>query len=488
MSTVAVEEEFSMKKAIVPMLAIITGMFMVILDSTVVNVALPTLQQEMDAPLSTMQWTITGYTLALAAVIPLAGWLMDRFGAKRLFLITITLFTIGSVLCSLAQTPEQLITFRVLQGIGGGMVSPIGFAMVFRLAPAHKIGAVMGTLGVPMLLAPAFGPIIAGYFVDYLSWHWIFLINLPVGILTFFLGVKFLPNFEKKAVPSLDILGVILAPIAFSMLAYGVSESANGWTERNTLIGLIVGGIALILFIIVELRQEHPLLELKVFKSSGFTLGVLTTWAMQIALFGMFTLVPYFLINVKGYSALETGWIMFPQAIASGLMMPIGGRLYDKVGARPLALTGLSFIVGSLVFLSRITLETSVGYIVGCLIVMGLGMGLSMMAINTHVLQSAPKKLVNRVTPLTTAAQQVMVSFAVAGLTSFLTTRVTAHATEMQVNPMMDLAPAIEAFGDTFLLAAGIATIGLLLAFTLKRPKSTGELSEEAKSSMMSGH
>ncbi len=488
MSTVAVEEEFSMKKAVIPMLAIITGMFMVILDSTVVNVALPTLQQEMNAPLSTMQWTITGYTLALAAVIPLAGWLMDRFGAKRLFLITITLFTIGSVLCSMAQTPEQLITFRVLQGIGGGMVSPIGFAMVFRLAPPNKIGAVMGTLGVPMLLAPAFGPIIAGYFVDYLSWHWIFLINLPVGILTFFLAVKFLPNFEKKAVPSLDILGVILAPIAFSMLAFGVSESANGWTERNTLIGLIVGGIALILFIIVELRQENPLLELKVFKSRGFTLGVLTTWAMQISLFGMFTLVPYFLINVKGYSAIETGWIMFPQAIASGLMMPISGRLYDKIGARPLGLTGLSFIVVALVSLSRITLETTVPFIVACLILMGLGMGLSMMAINTHVLQSAPKNLVNRVTPLTTAAQQVMVSFAVAGLTSFLSKRVTAHATEMQVNPMQDLSPAIEAFGDTFLLAAGIASIGLILAFTLSRPKATGELSEESKQSMMSGH
>src|SRR6476620_480209 len=158
-------QSVSIRSLLGPLMAVIIGMIMVILDSTVVNVAIPGLQADFHSSLSIIQWTITGYTLALSAVIPLAGWMSDRFGAKKIFLITIVLFTVGSVLCSIAQTPEQLILYRVIQGLGGGMVAPIGMAMIFRLAPPDKIGAVMGTLGVPMLLAPALGPVLAGYLV-----------------------------------------------------------------------------------------------------------------------------------------------------------------------------------------------------------------------------------------------------------------------------------------------------------------------------------
>ncbi|MED3564369.1 DHA2 family efflux MFS transporter permease subunit, partial [Bacillus xiapuensis] len=252
-------QEFSMKRAFLQLTAVIAGMFMVILDSTVVNVAMDSLTKDMHSTLTTMSWTITGYTLAVAAVIPLAGWLMDHFGAKRVFIITIVLFTLGSLLCSFAVTPNQLILYRVIQGLGGGMVAPIGFAMVFRIAPPNKMGALMGMLGIPMLLGPALGPLVAGYFVEYQTWHWIFLINVPVGILAVLLAIKFLPKFDTKAVPKLDILGMILAPIAFSMLAYGVSESSKGWDSSSTLTGLIVGGVAMILFIIVELRHPHPI-------------------------------------------------------------------------------------------------------------------------------------------------------------------------------------------------------------------------------------
>lgn len=216
--------EFSIKTIILPLLAIIVGMIMVILDSTVVNVAIPNLVQYFETDLKTIQWTVTGYTLALSAVIPLAGWLTDRFGAKRVFLFTIAMFTLGSVLCSIAQSPEQLIIYRVIQGLGGGMVAPIGMAMVFRLAPPERRGSIMGMLGIPMLLAPALGPVLSGWFIESLSWHWIFLINLPIGIAAFILCIKFLPDTDRGRTPALDLLGMILAPIAFSMLAYGVSE------------------------------------------------------------------------------------------------------------------------------------------------------------------------------------------------------------------------------------------------------------------------
>jgi EmrB/QacA subfamily drug resistance transporter len=482
-------EAFSIKSIIGPLLAVIVGMIMVILDSTAMNVALPGIVKDFKSDVSTMQWSITGYTLALAAVIPLAGWMTDRFGAKKIFLITIALFTLGSVLCSVAQNPEQLILYRVIQGLGGGMVAPIGMAMIFRLAPPNKMGAVMGTLGVPMLLAPALGPVLAGYLVEYVTWHWIFLINLPIGIIALLVGMKFLPNVERKTVPSLDFLGIILAPIAFAMLAYGVSEGGKSWSSTETLTGLIVGGVALIIFIFVELSQKQPLLELRVFGSSDFRKGIVIAWISQIALFGVMIIVPLFLQTVRGYGALDTGLILLPQALASGVMMPIGGRLFDKIGARPLAIIGLSIITAALFMLSRISMDTTTGFIITCLVMIGAGMGLSMMAINTHVLQAAPIHLVNRVTPLTTAAQQVMVSFAVAGMTGFLTSRITDHMTET-ANP---IEASVSAYGDTFLLAAGIALAGALLGTILSRPKQQSEHTPDdetkaANSAMMAGH
>lgn len=503
-------QEFSVKKAILQLTAVIAGMFMVMLDGTVVNVAMNSLTKDLHSSLTTMSWTISGYTLAVAAVIPLAGWLMDQLGAKKVFLISVVLFTLGSLLCSFATTANQLILFRVIQGLGGGMVAPIGMAMVFRIAPPEKAGALMGALGVPMLLAPALGPILAGYFVEYQTWHWIFLINVPVGIIAVLLGLKFLPDFDRKHVPKLDILGLILAPIAFSMLAYGVTESSKGWTETSTLTGLIVGGITLILFIIIELRHSNPIMELKVFKSGRFTLGAIIMWLMMIAMFGMMLIVPLYLQSIKGLTPFEAGLVIFPQAIASGIMMPISGKLYDKVGARPLAIIGLAIIAGTLFTLSNLSVDSSKTFFVLCQIGMGLGMGTSMMALNTHVLQSAPIALVNRVTPLTSAAQQVMMSFAAAGMVSFLTSRTEAHTEALKIpgkifgaissgNITPDVLPyvkqvqeaTVSAFSNTFLLAAGIAVIGWLLAWTLKRPKkepAIGDENKEANASMMRGH
>ncbi|WP_339274363.1 DHA2 family efflux MFS transporter permease subunit [Paenibacillus sp. FSL W8-0426] len=483
-------EAFSIKSILLPLLSIIVGMIMVILDSTVVNVAIPNLVEYFKTDLKTIQWTVTGYTLALSAVIPLAGWLTDRFGAKRVFLFTIAMFTLGSVLCSIAQSPEQLIVFRVIQGLGGGMVAPIGMAMVFRLAPPDKRGSIMGMLGIPMLLAPALGPVLSGWFIQSWSWHWIFLINLPIGIAAFLLCIRFLPDTDRGRAPGLDLLGMILAPIAFSMLAYGVSEGGTDWTSASSLTGIIVGGVALILFVIVELRRQNPLLELRVFGSSDFTRGIILAWVAQVALFGSMLLIPLYLQQIKGYTALETGLILLPQALASGVGMPLGGRLFDKVGARPLAFAGLGIISVALFILSTITADTGLALIIVALAMMGLGMGFSMMPLNTHVLNAAPRHLVARVTPLTAAAQQVVVSFAVAGLTGFLTSRTESHTTGSAPSDMMS--GIIAGFNDTFLLAACIALFGCLLSLILRKPKQDRkeetQTEEQVDPAMMMGH
>ncbi|MDQ8733277.1 MDR family MFS transporter [Paenibacillus sp. LHD-38] len=484
-------DPMSIRNILPPLLAIIVGMFMVILDGTAMNVAMPGLMADFKSSMSLVQWTITGYALAQAAVIPLAGWMSDRFGAKQIFLFSIIMFTIGSGLCALATTAEQLIVFRIIQGLGGGMVAPIAMAFTFRLSPPGKQGAVMGMIGIPMLLAPALGPVVAGWLVDYVSWHWIFIINLPIGVIAVIVGIRTLPKVERKRVPSLDFLGMIFAPLAFAMLAYGVSSAGgeggagSGWTSPEALIGMIVGGIALIIFIIVELSRKEPLLELRVFKSSNFTRGIILQWIVQIALFGTLFLIPIFLQIAKGYSAFDTGLILLPQALAAGIFMPIGGKLFDRFGARPIVITGLAIVTVAGFILSQISAETTLLTLMIPIAMLGAGMGLSMMPLNTHIMQSAPKELVSRVTSLTAAAQQVMTSFAIAGLSTILASRIEHYGT---TNPGPNV--VYSSYGDTFFILASISIIGAIVALLLRRPKQEVGTSPDEKPevSMMMGH
>lgn len=485
-------DPMSIRNIIAPLIAIIVGMFMVILDGTAMNVAMPGLMADFQSPMSLVQWTITGYALAQAAVIPLAGWMSDRFGAKQIFLFSIIMFTIGSGLCALATTAEQLIVFRIIQGLGGGMVAPIAMAFTFRLSPPGKQGAVMGMIGIPMLLAPALGPVVAGWLVDYVSWHWIFIINLPIGVVAVIVGLRTLPNVERKRVPALDFLGILFAPLAFAMLAYGVSSAGggeggagSGWTSPAALTGMIVGGIALIIFIIVELSRKEPLLELRVFKSSNFTRGIVLQWIVQIALFGTLFLVPIFLQIAKNYSAFETGLILLPQAIAAGIFMPIGGKLFDRFGARPVVITGLAIVTLAGFILSQISADTTILTLMIPLSMLGAGMGLSMMPLNTHIMQSAPKELVSRVTSLTAAAQQVMTSFAIAGLSTILASRIEHYST---TNPGPNV--IYSSYGDTFFILASVSIAGAIVALLLRRPKQEQSTNPDEKPevSMMMGH
>lgn len=479
----------SIRQILAPLSAIIIGLFMVILDGTAMNVAIPGFVEEFESSLSIVQWTVTGYALAQAAVIPLAGWLSDRFGAKNIFLLSVAMFTVGSLLCALAGSIEQLIIYRVLQGLGGGMLAPIAMAFTYRLSPPGKVGAVMGMMGIPILLAPAAGPVLAGWLVDYYSWVWIFLINIPVGIIGLVIGIRSLPKIERQTVASLDLLGMILGPVAFAALSYGVSEGANGWTSAKTLTGISIGAVALILFIIAELRHKQPLLELRVFKSLFFTRGIIVQWISQIALFGTLFLVPLFLQQAKAYSAFDTGLIMLPQALAAGLAMPIGGRLFDKIGARPLVLSGMTLVTAAAFLLSRMEADDGTMYMMLPLVLLGFGMGLSMMPLNTYLIQSAPQNLVSRVTALTNAAQQVMTSFAVAGLATILTHSMKETMSTGTTDPLQAWSIA---FGDTFFVLVGVAIVGALLSLMLKRvqavPGSADGSEKKAEVGMMIGH
>jgi EmrB/QacA subfamily drug resistance transporter len=461
------QNSMSLKAIAAPLAALIIGMFMVVLDNTAMNVMIPRLIKDFGSSYNEVQWAVTGYVLAQAAVIPLAGWLSDRFGAKRVFLISIGLFAMGSLLCAFAQGIDQLVFFRILQGLGGGMVVPIGFAYTFRLSPPSQVGRVMGLISIPILLAPALGPVLAGWMVDYLSWHWIFLINIPIGIFGVLFGIRNLPKIEKQAVAGLDSIGMVLAPIAFASLSYGISESGMGWNSEKTLWGLIVGGIALALFVITQLRRTNPLLELRVFGSGSFTRTIFVLWTAQFALFGTQFLLPQLLQNLRGYSAFDAGLIMLPYAVATGLVMQLSGRLFDKFGVRWLAISGLGIVAFALFLLSRVSTDTNVGMILLPIVLQGVGTGLCMMPLNTSLLKSAPQHLVSRVTSLTSALQQVVVSFAVAGLATVLTSKAKVYT---ESGSQMDAWP--HAFHDTFLVVMSIAIAGAILGFIIRKPKA----------------
>ncbi|WP_246362684.1 MDR family MFS transporter [Paenibacillus alba] len=458
-------QAFSLKAILPTLLAIATGMFLVILDGTIMNVAIPKLVHQFNTDLKHIQWVITGYTLALSAVIPLAGWFSDRFSAKRAFLWSIVMFVCGSVLCSFAQTSDQLILFRIIQGLGGGMVAPIGIAMTFQLAPPDKRGSVMGIMGLPMLLAPILGPVLSGWIIEYVNWQWIFLINLPVGVLAFFLNKKFLPSASPSKKMKLDIKGAILAPIAFGSLVFAVHEGGtNGWSSSLTVTFLAIGVAALFAFILVELGHKQPLLELRAFRSKDFTLGIILAWVNMMALFGSILLFPLFLQQVKGLSPLDAGLLVIPQAILSSIGINVGGRLFDKFGIRPIAFVGIISTACSLFAMTHISVDTSTTFIVSCLAFLGLGQGLTMMQINAHVLKSAPKELVSRVTPITTSAQQIVVSFAITIITAYL-------SSQLSILPHT-LDGMADAFSQTFYIPFGLALLGLVLSFFIRKPQN----------------
>jgi len=458
------EKAFSVRAILPMLLAIATGMFVVMLDGTIMNVAVPKLMGEFNADLKSIQWVLTGYTLALSAVIPLAGWFSDRFSSKRAFLGCLVLFVLGSILCSFAENTSQLILFRVLQGLGGGMLAPIGITMTFQAAPPEKRGAVMGVMGLPMLLAPILGPLLSGYFIEYVSWQWIFLINVPVGFISFILGLKYLKKHPVQKNVKLDKTGMVLAPLAFTGLVYGIHEGgANGWGNMETLIPLILGSIALIVFIWVQVHKDNPLLELRAFKSSYFTRGSILAWINQMALVGTLLLVPLYLQQVKGYSPMTAGLFVIPQAIMSTLGLNIGGRLADKFGTRPVVIAGIVSLAFSLFALTFLESNTSTAALIAMVCGLGIGQGLTMMQINTYVMQAAPKEFISRITPITTSAQQIFTSFSITILTAYLF-RITKGVSSQDVETLS------HAFGQTFYIPLGLALLALTISLFLRKP------------------
>lgn len=407
---------------------VVLGAIMSILDITVVNVALPTFQVELadgGEPLaySTVAWTVTGYTLALATVIPLTGWAADRFGTKRLYMTALLLFTAGSALCAAAQNIEMLVAFRVLQGLGGGLLMPLGMTIMTRAAGPKRMGRLMAILGVPMLLGPIFGPILGGWLIDVASWHWIFLINLPIGVVALVYAAIVLPADRPEPSESFDWIGMALMSPGLAAFLYGISSIPEAGTIAATKVlapGLI--GLAMIAaFVVYSFRPEHPLLDLRLFRNRNLTVSVLTMVLFAAAFFGGLLLVPTYFQQVRGESPVDAGWLMAVQGLGAMLTMPVAGALSDRLPVGRIVPVGLLLITGGMFALTQIDATTSYWYILPVLFVMGLGMGATMMPLMTSAIKTLTSHQVARGTTLLNISQQVASSIGIAIMSVVLT-------------------------------------------------------------------
>jgi EmrB/QacA subfamily drug resistance transporter len=455
---------------------VILSSIMSILDVTVTNVAIPTFQHVFDGggkPLlySTVAWVVTGYTLALATVIPLTGWASDRFGTKRLYIAAIVLFTAGSALCATAWDINSLIAFRVIQGLGGGMLMPLGMTIMTRAAGPHRMGRLMAILGVPMLLGPIGGPILGGLLIEKASWHWIFLINVPLGAIAVVYAALVLQKDSPQPSESFDFLGMLLLSPGLASFLFGVSSiPAKGTvTAPRVYVFAIIGLLLIAAFVWHSFRPAHPLLDLRLFENRNLTVSILTMFLFAGAFFGGLLLVPTYFQQVRHESTLSAGLLVAPQGLGAMLTMPIAGALADKLPIGRIAPIGLVTIVVGMFGLTQVGNDTPYGQIIPWLIVMGLGMGATMMPLFTSALKSLTAHQVARGSTLLNISQQIASSCGVALMSVLLT------------NHLKSPSPGDpgHAFAETYWVAWALIVVTVGVAMFLPRKHEESHLLDD---------
>jgi EmrB/QacA subfamily drug resistance transporter len=483
---------------------VVLGAIMSILDITVVNVALPTFQTvfgSVGEPISYshVAWTVTAYTLALATVIPMTGWAADRFGTKRLYLTALTLFTGGSVLCAAADSINMLILFRVIQGLGGGMLMPLGMTIMTRAAGPARMGRLMAILGVPMLLGPILGPILGGWLIDNASWHWIFLINAPIGVIAFVYAFVVLPSDTPEPSESFDFLGMLLLSPGLALFLFGVSslpQNDGDFTAPQVWVSMLAGVLLMLAFVWHAFRPEHPLLDLRLYKNRNLTVSTITMFLFAAAFFGGLLLVPTYFQQIRGESTLAAGLLIAPQGIGAMLTMPIAGALVDKIPVGRIVPVGMVLIAIGMLGLTQIEADTSYGLLIGLLFVMGLGMGATMMPLFTTALRTLTHHEVARGSTLLNITQQIASSVGVAVISVMLTSQLKQSdlalpAIASQQDPAIadqiggpagvakGLAEAAEAFGSTYWLAFVLVLLTFIPVYYLPRKREVTHLLDD---------
>ncbi|HEY9722857.1 MAG TPA: DHA2 family efflux MFS transporter permease subunit [Oscillatoriaceae cyanobacterium] len=413
---------------------VIMAMFIVIMDSSIVNVALPHMMAAFGSSVEDIEWVSTGYMLSSAIMMPTTGFLSDRFGRKRIYWMCILAFTIISMFCGAAWDNGSLVFFRVLQGVVGGAIQPIGQAILYEAFPPEQRGMSMAIVGMGAMLAPMLGPTLGGYLVDYINWRWIFYVNLIPGIMAALLAVMVLREAPLRLV-KFDAVGFYSMALFLSTLLLGVSQGdSKGWSSDYIIALFVVAAISFAAFLIAEFWRTHPVVELRLYKYATYTAGTIVSIVVGIALFGGTFLLPLFLQNLMGYDAITTGLIMMPSGLAVGIMMPVAGRLMNKVDPRLMMTIGLLLMGYSLYLQGTMTTDTSILEIVWWTILRGFGMGLVFPTMSQTTLAAVPIQQIGQASGLFNVTRQIGGSFGIAALSTLLTQRTIYHQTMMGTN------------------------------------------------------
>jgi EmrB/QacA subfamily drug resistance transporter len=473
-------------------IVVILGTIMSVFDTTIVNVAIDTLGRDFHTNLATIQWVSTAYLLALALVIPLTGWSVERFGAKRMYLISLSFFIVGSALCGLAWSAGSLIFFRILQGLGGGMILPIGQTVLARAAGPHRMGRVMSVVGIPMLLGPVLGPAIGGVIVDNFSWRWIFYVNVPIGLLALGLAAKRLKHDATGTAGKLDWTGFALLSPGLAGIVYGLSEagSSGGFGETRVIIGIAVGVVLMTAFVFHALRARLPLVDLRLFKNRGFSVAGVAGFLLGGTVYGAMFLMPLYYQIVRGQDALHAGLLMAPQGLGAMIAMPMAGRITDKVGAYKIVPIGIAVLIVGTIAYTQVSPSTSYVLLAFALFVRGLGLGMSMMPAMTAAYQTLQPSDVPKATTTINILRQVGGSLGTAVLAVILQRSIIANAhgagNVLEGNaplPKAALGPVADAFGTSFWWAVGLSALCIVPAMLLPRVRPNGGADAEKPAS-----
>lgn len=491
--------------------AMLFGMFIAILNQTLLNVALPKINTEFNISASTGQWLMTGFMLVNGILIPISAFLFNKYSYRKLFIIGLALFTLGSLVCAISFNFPIMMSGRVLQAIGAGILMPLGSNVIVTIFPPEKRGVAMGTMGIAMILAPAIGPTLSGYIVQNYDWNVMFYGMFFIGIIAIVIGLFWFKLYQSTTNPKADIPGIIYSTIGFGSLLYGFSEAGNkGWGSNEIVTMFIVGTVFIIFFILRELRMKAPMLSLEVLKYPTYTLTTVINMIVMMSLYGGMILLPLYLQNLRGFSALDSGLLLLPGALVMGALGPVAGKLLDTIGIKPLAIFGIGIMTYATWELSKLNMDTTYLHIMWIYIVRSFGMAFVMMPIMTAGMNALPPRLISHGNAFVNTMRQLAGSIGTAILVTVMTTQQTNHLSAFseeldKTNPviqdhMRELAQqyggesaamklllehvnklaSVEGVNDAFIVATIISAIALILSLFLQGKKKAQLSAEKA--------
>lgn len=444
-----------------PLLAIIIGAFVAILNNSLLNIAIPQLMNVFGSTQDKIQWVLTGYMLASGVIIPICGFAGDRLGYKKFFLLALAVFTGGAFLCAISWSDTTLIIARIIQGLGGGVIMPISMAIIYKIVPRNQIGMALGLWGISAMVAPAIGPTLSGYLIEWFNWRFLFIINIPFALLAVFMVSILLQETEIDETKKFDFMGFFFVATACATSLYALSNGNSvGWTSFEIVFLLYIAVSALILLIWVEKGKDNPIIDLSLFKNFPFMLSQIISVFLTVGLMGGMFLLPIFFQNIQRMSAIDTGILLMPQAIAMALCMPIAGKLFDKLGPIPVGLVGLILASVPSYELRLITIDTPHAWMNFILIIRGIGLGLCMMPLQTAGMNAVTPKQVGNASSLSNLIRQVVGSMGIALLTMIMQKRAAFHGSHIADTITLDN-PAIFQVGGSSPLS--LNTLGSLI-------------------------